>query len=150
MYVVLTKSDFESLTSEAKGEIAKIIGLDAVGVDASSDEHVKDLSVDEVKEFMSGVSDDTKQRLRIFVEHGGTTTVRKLKKIIGASFNWPGFQSGVTRRVRTVTKDPHALLFDWSDYENAPDDCDWEECSVSVSETTFASLKQYFSTSTNA
>jgi hypothetical protein len=103
------------------------------------DGEIEDLTYKPLKRFISGVSNETKVKLKYFALNDGKTTINTMTKEFG-EFSWAGFQSGVTRRLRTITNDSDATLFDWDDSEE-----EWEDCNIWISKITTDSLRRYFS-----
>lgn len=148
MNLVITNKDLQKLSLETKIELMNTLGFqigisDQLAGNSSipqdMDGEIEDLTYKPLKRFMSGVSEETKDKLKFFAQNDGKATVNSMFEKFG-EFSWAGFQSGVTRRLRTVTNDKDANLFDWDDSED-----DWENCNIWVSKITVDSLKRYFS-----
>jgi hypothetical protein len=149
MQLLVSKEDLTALSDSTKHELASLLGIN-VGSDLKTqlsttdnddlDDKAEDLTIKAMKRFMSGVSDKTKNALRVFAETNGESTVHEIEKRLGDDFHWAGFQSGVTRRLRKMTGDTSAKFIHWDDWTD-----DWKNCKVSVSQMTYESLKSYFS-----
>ena len=148
MNLVITSKDLKKLSLETKVELMRTLGVQIGVSDQLTDDtsvpqemggEIEDLTYKPLKRFMSGVSEETKDKLKFFAQNDGKTTINSMIEKFG-DFSWAGFQSGVTRRLRTITSDKDANLFDWDDSAE-----DWEDCNIRVSKTTTESLKHYFS-----
>ena len=149
MQLILTEEDIKSFSEdfqkELSSKLATIFGFSsAVSVNHLTEEIDKDpeeLPIKAIKRFMSGVSVKTREVLKNFAELDGETTVRNLESVV-EDLHWPGFMSGVTRRLRSITGDDTAVFFGW---EDADDETHWKDAKVSISPMTCDSLKKHFS-----
>lgn len=107
-----------------------------------------DLSPQQVKRFMAGVSHKTRNGLSFIVKQGGRVKMSALVEELNAS-NWGelrGFHAGITKRTRTITGDKEAYLLEWDEDQAvyAVDDVTYEDGEYFMSKTTLTSFRKYF------
>ena len=149
MKLTLSHADVATLRDATRHELGNLLGLN-IGLDIKSsdfpadneeqNDEAEEITYQALKRFMSGVSAKTKKVLGLFAEYDGETTVNEIEKRMGEDFHWPGFMSGVTRRLRKMTSDTSAKFFHWDEGSD-----NWKSCKVSVSPMTCESLKKYYS-----
>jgi hypothetical protein len=149
MKLTLSHAEVAALSDATKHELGTLLGLN-IGLDIKSssfpaaneeqNDEAEEITYQAMKRFMSGVSAKTKKVLGLFAEYNGETTVSEIEKRMGEDFHWPGFMSGVTRRIRKMTGDTSAKFFDWDEGSD-----DWKNWNVSVSPMTSESLKKFYS-----
>jgi hypothetical protein len=126
MYIVLTKEDITSFSPALRAELLASAfpkvkpSLDGIpaGFDEDDFEGVVDLSPRQVVDFIDGCAEETVAGLKVFAEHGPVIH-GSLLNAVGIE-NYSHFQGRVTKRTRTVTKDPEAFLFAWDNWADAP------------------------------
>ncbi|MFL6856904.1 MAG: helix-turn-helix domain-containing protein [Allosphingosinicella sp.] len=120
-------------------ELAELEGAQQVSKISDFDwTNVADLSLVQAHEFMHGCSEETKAGLRVFAEDGPTIHASLLLK--AGVENYAHFQSRVTKRTRTVTRNRNAFLFTWDDWSAGEGGVGH----YAVSEKTFRSLRAFF------
>ncbi len=149
MNLTLSHEDVAALSDVTRHELATLLGL-KLGLDIKSsnfstaneaeNDEAEELTYQAIKRFMSGVSAKTRKVLKLFAEYDGEATVNEIEKRMGEDLHWPGFMSGVTRRLRKMTGDTSANFFHWDKGSE-----DWKSWKVSVSPMTCESLKKYYS-----
>jgi hypothetical protein len=98
--------------------------------------NVIDLPAELARPFMAGLGSSTQVALRRVIDGGSPEfNARDLLAAPGQPESYATTHTAITRRLRTVTRNPDARLFGWSD----PGTGMW-----AMSEATFDALKQYF------
>jgi hypothetical protein len=121
--------------------VMRVLPLNSHGMDY---EGVVDLSPEQVSQFMAGVSDQTREGLKVFAEHGPILDVTTgLLDDVGIE-NYGHFQGRVTKRARTVTGDPEAYLLGYDEWEWNDKGDTLEKGRFGVTQTTYDSLRKYF------
>jgi hypothetical protein len=144
MQLVLTIEDLNALKPATRADIVATLFRRAATAGAASDndidwEGVVDLTPDQVKTFMSKVSDKYAAGLRIIAEHGPVIRADLLEQ--AGIENFGHFQGRITLRTRTVTGDPDAFLFGWDDWTTKENDGVGH---YGVTDVTHRSLRKYF------
>lgn len=100
------------VTSQLGGQVhAPLIAPIA---DARNDKGLAKLEVSEAKLFLNNCSEKSTTILREIVKHDGDLLASTIHKLFGTKpGELRGAWSGLTKRVRTVTKDPEAVLLGW-------------------------------------
>lgn len=120
-----------SLSSPSfKRELAKMVGLDLaseqpgdddVPVNAGDYEYAV-LELQAARAFLQNCNDKTKRALKGIVDQGDTFSVAKLEHYMGVPTGisaLKGVWTGLTKRTRTITASPNAMLIQWvEDYEH--------------------------------
>jgi hypothetical protein len=148
MFIVLTSEDCAQLKPDTLHEILAVLGLGAIapavvtsavpeaaqGMDFTD---VVDLTVEQITAFMLGVNQKTKERLRVFAEHGPVIDA----KLLGIE-NYSHFQTDLTKRTRTITGHKKAYLVTWDEwtYDNGK----LVTGHYAVTTVTYLSLRKYF------
>jgi hypothetical protein len=100
-------------------------------------------------DFMAGVSDTTKELLRVWAQHSdGRPSWSDLMKAAGYP-RWQqlrGFFGGLTKRIRTVTGDAKANFYDIGDGPMINDSAngEWEDNPIFAHPVTLNSMRRYF------
>jgi hypothetical protein len=148
MFVVLSETDFTKLKPETLDDLRMTLGLQAPskpqGPRANSAfdwDDVIDLLPDRVEEFMMGCAPETIAGLKVVAECGPIIRA-DLLKTVGIT-NYAHFQGRVTKRTRTVTKNRHAFLFGWDDW-NSPENKTAGCGHYGVTQITHDALRKYF------
>jgi hypothetical protein len=148
MFIVLTHEDCARLKPDVLREILAEVGLPSKsktgaaptvpeGADGMDFTGVIDLTIEQINSFMAGIQKKTRDRLRVFAEHGPTIDAKLLNIT-----NYSHFQTDLTKRTRTITGDKGAFLVTWDDwkYENGK----LLTGHYAVTVVTYQSLRKYF------
>lgn len=93
--------------------LAEQLGISLNSDSRSPDEGgLAELSVTEAKLFLNNCSDKTIKVLRFILTKGGAFTASELYRHLKVN-DLRGVWTGLTRRLRGVTKNPDALLLNW-------------------------------------
>ena len=121
-HIVLSATTIASLSDELKAELSLKLGLvmqSPAPPQTFGDEEVAELGIQSARAFLQGCSDRTGEVLEKIVKLGDTFSLRELERRCGAEPGaLRGVWTGLTKRTRTITGDPDAVLIDWS----GPDD----------------------------
>jgi len=118
MKIILETEDFQRLSTAARDEILKLATGSKVSCNEEDPYGAADLTPALAKKFMAGVSVQTKELLKVFVDNGGRASYSQLLKQQGKYDDWRklrGFFSGVTRRTRKILQDNEAQLLIWDE-----------------------------------
>jgi hypothetical protein len=149
MKVILNENDMNSLSKSALNEIYSLIGkqnFDSNNLSETQDDEDRpyDMTAHMAKKFMSGVSEKTKDFLKVFADNEGIGKVDDLLNATDSKIlrDLNGIQAGLTRRIRKLDIDDNSAVYllGWEDDES---DEDWEGYYF-ISEITTQSLKRYF------
>lgn len=140
-HIILTEEDLASFTKTTRSEIAAFV-QNQLFMDEeveSTDGQAIDLSSSQVSELINKISKKSLSVLRAMVKEGEDGFYYDdIAEAIGEEEDdLRGVFSGLTRRVRNVTGEPKAELFDkWVDYDH--DDRRWGQMNL----VTFNNLKR--------
>ncbi len=149
MKVILSESDLNSLSKSTLNEIYSLMGrqgLDSYNPPETQDveDRPYDMTEHMAKKFMSGVSEKTKNFLKVFADYEGKGKVDDLLTATDSKIlrDLNGIQAGLTRRIRKldIDDDSEVYLLGWEDDEN---DEEWGGYFY-TSKITTQSLKGYF------
>ena len=88
--------------------------LDAQVIEGRNEKGLAKLDVPEAKLFLNKCSEKTTSILQEIVNHDGDFLASAIAKHVGTSTGeLRGTWSGLTKRVRTITKDPEATFLNW-------------------------------------
>lgn len=88
--------------------------LPAQSQDSRDETGIALLSVQDAKLFLNNCSPKTRQILQAIVDHDGDFMGSDITALIGCEMaDLRGAWAGLTKRLRTVTKDPEAKLLNW-------------------------------------
>lgn len=117
--LVISTENFKTLTPACQSEVLQVLGLGAASPltvhsqDATGELMPTKLSLSETKEFWAGLSDKTRALVKAVVEEPLKFNVgRVLKKVGLQPSDLRGMLAGITKRIRTVTRNPDAYFFE--------------------------------------
>ncbi|HEX8124947.1 MAG TPA: hypothetical protein VF548_05130 [Allosphingosinicella sp.] len=117
-HILLSTDTIAELSDELKAELAARLGFTLASPappQAFGDEEIAELGIQSARAFLQGCSDRTAEVLRLIIEFGDTFSLRQLeKKAKVKPGGLRGVWTGLTKRTRTITGDPDAVLIDWS------------------------------------
>jgi hypothetical protein len=149
MKVILSENDLSSLSRSTLNEIYSLIGrqgFDSINPPETqdADDRPYDMTEHMAKKFMSGVSEKTKNFLKVFADNAGIGKVDDLLNATDSKIlrDLNGIQAGLTRRIRKLDIDDgsEVYLLRWEDDEA---DEEWGGYYY-TSEITTQSLREYF------
>lgn len=120
MDITITKEDFATLSQVSQIELIKLFTGGAAFLEPlvsnqidNSENVPADLSAYQVERFMSGVSDSTKNYIKLLVSNGGRMVHEEFKVQSKIKNTAAGFFTPLTKRVRTVLGIKDANLVGW-------------------------------------
>jgi len=117
-HIILSADTIASLSDELKAELAVRLGLTIASPappQTFGDEEVAEIGIQSARAFLQGCSERTAEILALMVGLGDTFSLRELEKAAKAKpGGLRGVWTGLTKRIRTITGDPDAVLIDWS------------------------------------
>lgn len=123
-HIILSAATIAQLSDELKAELATKLGFTLASPappQTFGDEEIAELGIQSARAFLQGCSDRTAEILGLMIDLGDTFSLRELeKKAKVKPGGLRGVWTGLTKRTRTITGDPDAVLIDWS----GPDDKD--------------------------
>lgn len=148
MYLILTKEDLTKLKASTRADLmAHFLSepMDAERFPRGTEDYNwndrVDLTLEQVKEFMVGLSDETVTGLKIIAEEGPDIAANLLER--AGIDNYANFQGRTTKRVRTITGNKNAYLLAWDDW-GSEDNQQYGCGHYAVTSVTHRSLMDYF------
>lgn len=149
--ILIERRDIDKLSEPTRKELLGLLLKDtAEPMQAEhyfSPEGPTDLTPQLMKKFMSGVSTRTRDGLKVFAEQNGRAKMSDIVKALELE-DWrqtKGFQSGITRRVRSVSGDEDGYLLEWDESAAVySDDEELVDGEWYLSPATTAALRIYF------
>lgn len=125
-HVLLSVTTISSLSPACKNEIAAALGLEVVRAPISETDgeegEYAELGLQAARAFLLNCSERTTQTLAAIVETGGEFSLRALERKMNVEESGlRGVWTGLTKRTRTITGDPDAMLIEWSDVKENGD-----------------------------
>ena len=126
--ITLSAKTIKLLSPACKAELAVHLGFDSVPTAgevllAENDQEYAELGVQAARAFLQGCGEKTTQALRLIISSGENFSAQKLEEEMQVEQGaLKGVWTGLTKRVRTITGDPSAILIAW---EENSDDGDW-------------------------
>lgn len=149
MKITIEQDDFHQLSNSAKEEILHLLSktpgnMTTTQSGASEFKGLVDLTLEMTGKFMEGITNfQTRERLRIIAQNGGRASWGILDEWTDGNLN-QGFQSGVTRRIRNLLKDPEVSLLGWREGFDENGNKHIELGEYYISPVTLRSLLDYF------
>jgi hypothetical protein len=159
MQIVINDRDFKNLSRDAQSELITLMtGSKAEERPVSGGRRKAnmgwrrpvDLSPDVAARLLHGLSDENRQRLKLFAQKGGRVKQRELLAVTNQTDlrALSHFQSVLTRRLRRLLNDPekkaHLIGWDYNATEWNPDRTEIVDGIYFVSDRTAKTLSDYF------
>jgi hypothetical protein len=132
--IIISSKDFNNLSTDCQQEILRLfqdlhtkIGNEnsekQINTEESEQDYAGELTKKQVNDLMTGLSDKIKDILKKIVEypHDSVLYQELLRDLGMQGQNMGGIWAGLTKRSRTVSKDPEFALINWDFNESQGD-----------------------------